>query len=248
MPTVLPNRLFLMTDQGVERVTLTREVIQDPEALLRAYQSDRPVTIRGGMIFDEDVYIARGVAHFALPIHELPLFAVHRPITLPDGTPAIAPCFGEREGATRMEMTWRVAAALPDTARAKLYLVVALQSSDGGFYQAGLGLVARNSDSRPTLYKLPLSNVHEDGHLCLGQVTQPRATRGRITIRAAAMQFYQTYLESNWNNDMRPNEDQVAAIFRFNPTDGATLPAHREWRQNCRPIANPLMDWLVTLT
>jgi hypothetical protein len=107
------------------------------------------------------------------------------------------------------------------------------------------GSVASSSSapSRPSPYRLPLPNLHDDGLICTGEFEESYDT-GQASVVASLEQFNQ----SQWNSDLMRTVAESQKFFRFRPTNETfeTLPIEAaDWTTLCDKVSTAIMDRVI---
>jgi hypothetical protein len=89
-------------------------------------------------------------------------------------------------------------------------------------------------DGEKAAYRIPLSNIYDDGKLCNGEFN----STGK-TIQESVSKALDQFCKSQWNQDLDRTPSQSQAMFRFKPTDAGfdqLPPLQKDWRLLCQKI------------
>lgn len=92
-------------------------------------------------------------------------------------------------------------------------------------------------------YRLPLPNIHDDCHVCMGEFKTCYPTAGGAVI-ASLEQFR----KSEWNSDLMRTTEQSQRFFRFKPSNEgfATLAIDApDWTTLCNKVSVPIMERII---
>lgn len=127
----------------------------------------------------------------------------------------------------------------------KMRLITEFQLSGNGqvvqYYQTFLVLEKDNA-----LYRLPLSNVYDDGHLCLGNdsIITTNIMEGVSTI-------IRKINDTKWDADLTPPMNACHALFKFKRNASAQLGFDQitsvDWLSKQNKIALDNINWAVGL-
>ncbi len=115
----------------------------------------------------------------------------------------------------------------------------------GYFYASTLYLFAIHTPSK-TCHLLPMPNLYNDCHVCVGDYNSKTATTFDSFLKA-----YEYFCASKWNDHLiKDNSDRMkcaAKMFRFKPNGPETfesLPPEDDWRKLCVPVGTDVLNWL----
>lgn len=198
---------FLITDQGLEKRTITSVPIDINQAIIEQISATAAKVVPRifPMKFLEPeadsfvgaVFGSNGASYWTMPIEKLPLKTFFQ---AKDGE--LWPVFDDSTS-PMLSLEWR------PPANCYLRLVVSLTNKNACMEQH---LIAFDTDGRP--YKMPLSNLYDDCRLCHGKYTDNPITHAQA-LAAALKQFR----EGNWNADLyggsAEKRKKTKAMFTF---------------------------------
>ena len=136
-----------------------------------------------------------------------------------------------------MELTWK-----PPGDMAVLILMAVQQHKDADFSIPKAFLYAL--DEKGQYWKLPLSNVFEDGAICEG-----RNVNRHPTLLAAVLDMLQTFDHSRWNRDLWNGQENTYAMFRFVSAEEGKFevlpPTEKKWTKLCTKIVTDVQKNIV---
>jgi hypothetical protein len=141
------------------------------------------------------------------------------------------PCFQETSDSLKLTAIWQAPPSM------ELFFAIVCVGPPKEFSAQYINqsyLFARHTSPKKYggLFKLPLSNLYDDGKLCLGEsIKEVRASNYAATMDRAI-----TILNnSNWNADLYPPNVEISkSLFRFNPTDMTQIPVDEPtWPKYC---------------
>jgi hypothetical protein len=93
----------------------------------------------------------------------------------------------------------------------------------------------------PGYFRLPLSNMHSDGRICMGS--------GYAPIKPCIQEVMQASVDhldsAQWNTDLSPDAAKSARLFRFDPATLKSVPPPADLADCCTRVNNTLMEDLV---
>lgn len=97
-------------------------------------------------------------------------------------------------------------------------------------------------DSGKRFWRLPLPNIYDDCHLCLGKFPVAYDTHQEL-VNATVAQFD----KSQWNSDLLKSLENTQLMFRFKPKDKTfvTEPPEGKWTDWCIKVALAVQENLV---
>ena len=149
------------------------------------------------------------------------------------------PCFGEASGFVKLTAIWQV----PENMQLFFALVcVGPPKEFTNQYINQCYLFARHTNQKkyPGYFKLQLSNMYEDGKICMGE----RIKGVKCTDYGKTMQRALDILHgADWNSDLTPRDfDLGKNLFRFTPDEMATIHVDDNWTKYCVKCSHPYID------
>ncbi len=118
----------------------------------------------------------------------------------------------------------------------QLLLLMEIQNHSGTQVVSTVWLMA--CDTYKRTYRLPLPNVHDDCHMCLGDWQNHFAT-----VYDAIMGVLEQFDKSSWNADLWKAREKTQKFFQFKPTNQGfevLQPEFPHWSEGCEKVAiNP---------
>ena len=138
----------------------------------------------------------------------------------------IFPTFGNTLSSASVKASMKLSWNPPDD----MYLILLYHSKSRLSYLSALSTVTKK------LYRLPLSNLYEDGKLCLGRAASAAlsATSGCIEQSRVMIKQFES---GEWNTDLSPNLTFTKAIMQFS-LDGESLVVRKDWYSILSTMSN----------
>jgi hypothetical protein len=241
-PSTQPTTEYLITDQGVVMRTVTNSVVAPLSALAgripagfinTAFQFDgMPVHL---------LHTEKALT-YAFQMVKLPFTTFFEPSLAFKDVPLLVPVFSHTENSAQASCIWQV----PENCR--LFHVTHLKTDKvTGRATSWIGyLVAMPADSSDkTCYRLPLTNVYEDGRICYGSGAFPELTPSNPLMPGQlAVMMHQRLLNSTWNADLlgvggSGGRNESQRVFQFDPKSLLSLSeSANTWKNFSRGISN----------
>ncbi len=231
---------FVLRPGGVIiRRHVSESEVAVPDNLLSAINKDVSVPLRAVVRIDQwgDVSLMVGGArlhHATVPVSRIilrtafELYDKDKKIFTPD--------FGSSDPA--MELAWK-----PPEQMQVLILMVVQCHKDSDFSVPKAYLYAQDEEKRQ-YWKLPLSNIFEDGGICEG-----RNISHHPTMMSAVIDMLQTFDRSRWNRDLWMDKEATQAMFRFQSNGEKEFnqlpPMGKNWTKLCTKIVTEIQKNIV---
>ena len=230
---------FLLRAGGeIVRRTVTEQEIAVPDNLLAQINKDVNIPLHGLVAIDQwgelGLMVSGAKLHYAtVPARRIIL---RTGFDLVDKAEKIfVPNFASSD--PQMELEWT-----PPEGMTVLILMVLQQHANGEFSVPKAFLYAL--DEKGQYWKLPLSNIYDDGAICEG-----RPILKLPTMVAAVLDVLQTFDHSRWNRDLWQDKNMTQAMFRFKAlAEGKfeTLPPEeKKWQKLCAKIVTEVQKNIV---
>ncbi len=118
-----------------------------------------------------------------------------------------------------------------------LYFAVHMMKS-GHAWDSTQAIFFAVKNGTPGYYRLPLSNLYDDGRICLGRNWPDGIAHYAIDGYEAALRKFQV---NSWNADIMPAMEHCHRLFRFNPSNNLQLPTPYNWQDYCRRVNHAQM-------
>lgn len=166
-----------------------------------------------------------------IALTKLPLRATYKA-----STEVVTPSFGDASDPV-MTLHW----AVPQSMRL-IFMTEITRSGD----RATAGVCYLFAISRDNnCWKLPIGNIYDDCHLCMGE----DYFRGANALEAFALALHQ-FSKSQWNRDLWRDSANCSRLFRFKPneTEFVQLPINTpsgDWTRLCPKVGTSLTRFFI---
>lgn len=239
-PTPSPIRdEYLLTGEGIVRRTTSDTVVAPLSALAARIPPGFINTAFEYQGVPVHLLHSEKALTYAFEMKKLPFSTYFEPTLAFREMPILVPVFQKTEKAEATSCVWEV----PESCR--LFHVVYVTLTKGANHALSYNgyLVAMSTDRRDkTCWRLPLTNVFEDGRLCYGNDGLPRL-ENKLLPGVLANMLHVRLLESNWNTDLlRTNGGDLSRtqkVFQFDPKSLLSVnEAAQAWRDGSSSISN----------
>lgn len=237
-PGLAPTFYTLNDVNGTfEKVTITRQVVADADAQLRALSNDQCLFIpRACSVGRQPVHVAAS-AHLLTMACRLPnlrLSTFWKIIQPPDRRhkPYIVPIFHDAgSGEFRAAPVWTPYSNMA------MFFVSCFQTSNGQYVYSRSNIAVVCTDKRyPGTYRFPLPNIHGNGKLCLGSDAGQITADATLPLASMFDKALEVFQSSPWNTDLLNENapDVINAHFRFSAEDNKTQ------------VPGPIEEWPIS--
>lgn len=222
---------FLDRDGAIYRVGPAQRLGYGTEDLLAQFAQSRAIRLRSAAVIDghEAGFVVKTnyiVIHTLL--RRLVLRADFRML---DGE-VISPSFATNANSINIAPQWKPPSGM------RLHFATKVVDTLDGYMAESSTLFAQSTNTgRTGTYMLPISNMYEDGRICLGREPTPKR---ETALEVFADQLNRLYT-SPWNSDLAPNLVNTAQVFRFSLATIDQLPPANEWETYCRRVSSPII-------
>lgn len=201
------------------------------EALLAQAQADNPVKTANAFKCGDFIVNVTQKRQYWVASIQLKKLPMRTTFDIIDDN--LVPVFHPELGVARV-LTWNV----PDNM--KLYFAAKIFNQPQ--YAVELSVLFATHSSQGGFFQPPLSNLYDDGRICLGN----EIGRVRKPVFQEIMdEAIKTLHNSNWNSDLIDSGRRGPEMFKFDPRTLEPKPAPRNWHDICRRVSHPIMSEVI---